>query len=239
MSRIVQWMDRKLYPGYESRWDDQLLREEILKILQKDYTILDLGAGIGIVPLMDFRKRAARICGIDPDERVLENPYLDEAKVAVGESIPYPDTTFDLVFSDNVLEHLPDPEIVFHEVARVLKPGGKFLAKTPNRRHYVSLISRVSPHWFHQWINRLRGRASGDTFPTRYRANTPKQIIRHAERTGLRVHTVRLIEGRPEYMRMTALTYFWGWLYERLVNGLPFLGKFRVLLIAILEKPNE
>ncbi len=237
MSRIVPWMDRKLYPGYESRWDDQLLREEILKILQKDHTILDLGAGIGIVPLMDFRKRAARICGIDPDERVLENPYLDEAKVAVGESIPYPDTTFDLVFSDNVLEHLSDPEIVFHEVARVLKPGGKFLAKTPNRRHYVPLISRVSPHWFHQWINRLRGRGSDDTFPTNYRANTPKQIIRHAEKAGLRVHTVRLIEGRPEYMRLTALTYLGGWLYERLVNGLPFLGKFRILLIAILEKP--
>ncbi len=189
--------------------------------------------------MMNFRKRVARVCGIDPDERVLENPYLDEAQVAVGESIPYPDTTFDLVFSDNVLEHLLAPEVVFHEVARVLKPGGKFLAKTPNRRHYVPLIARVSPLWFHQWINRLRGRASGDTFPTRYRANTSKQIIRHAEKAGLRVLTVRLIEGRPEYMRITALTYFWGWFYERLVNGVPFLGKFRVLLIAILEKPNQ
>ncbi len=77
MSRIVKWMDRKLYPGYENRWDDQLFRDEILQILRKDHTILDLGAGVGIIPMMDFRQRATLIFGIDADKLFLQNRYLD------------------------------------------------------------------------------------------------------------------------------------------------------------------
>ncbi len=46
-----------------------------------------------------------------------------------------------------------------------------------------------------------------------------------------------LIEGRPEYLRLSSFTYLLGWLYERLVNALPGLEQFRILLIAVLEKP--
>ena len=81
---------------------------------------------------MNFRGHARRLCGIDPDPRVAANPYLDEGQVGVGESIPYPDASFDVVFADNVLEHLPDPAAVFAAVTRVLRPGGVFLGKTPN-----------------------------------------------------------------------------------------------------------
>ena len=52
-----------------------------------------------------------------------QQPYLDEGRDGVGESIPYPDASFDLVFADNVLDHLPDPARVFAEVARVLRGG--------------------------------------------------------------------------------------------------------------------
>jgi SAM-dependent methyltransferase len=155
----------------------------------------------------------------------------------VGESIPYPAETFDLIFADNVLEHLTDPEAVLREVVRVLKPGGIFLAKTPNKYHYMPLVARLTPHGFHQFINRLRGRASVDTFPTRYRINTPGAIRYYAARSGLRVRGIRLIEGRPEYLRLSSFTYLLGWLYERLVNALPGLERFRILLIAVLEKP--
>ena len=133
MSRLTRWMDRVLYPRHTTNWDDQLFREIIATHIRPDSTVLDLGAGAGIVPQMNFRGLASRVCGVDPDPRVAENQYLDEAKVGLGDAIPYPDDTFDVVFADNVLEHLEHPDQVFREVARVLKPGGIFLTKTPNR----------------------------------------------------------------------------------------------------------
>lgn len=126
MTTVIATLDRALYPQYARNWDDELFRQRILRYLTADTDALDLGAGAGIVPQMNFRGHARRICGIDPDPRVVDNPYLDEGRVGVGESIPYPDASFDLVFADNVLEHLPDPTQVFAEVARVLRGGASF-----------------------------------------------------------------------------------------------------------------
>ena len=165
MNSFIVQIDRAWYSGYGARWDDELLRGKILAHLQPSSAVLDLGAGAGIVPQMNFRGLAASVCGVDLDPRVIGNPFIDEGRVANAGSIPYDNDRFDLVFSDNVLEHLETPLQVFREVARVLKPGGVFLFKTPNKWHYVPAIARVTPHGFHQYVNRLRGRDEGDTFP--------------------------------------------------------------------------
>ncbi len=122
MSRITQWMDRVWYPNHLKNWDDHLFRTEITQLLRPDMTVLDLGAGAGIVAQMNFRGLAARVCGVDLDARVVDNPFLDEGRVSDAGEIPYESECFDLVFSDNVLEHLDQPALVFREVARVLKP---------------------------------------------------------------------------------------------------------------------
>lgn len=167
---------------------------------------------------MNFKGLAASVCGVDLDPRVVENPMLDEGRVANADRIPYEDSRFDVVFSDNVLEHLDNPLQVFREVERVLKPGGVFLFKTPNKWHYMPTIARLTPHGFHQYVNRLRGRAEVDTFPTRYRANCLGDVQRLAADSGLVVDRVERIEGRPEYLRMTWPTYLVGMVYERFVN---------------------
>jgi ubiquinone/menaquinone biosynthesis C-methylase UbiE len=48
--------------------------------------------------------------------------------VADGKEIPVPDNSVDIVFSNYVIHYFPDTSIVFSEVARVLKPGGYFMA---------------------------------------------------------------------------------------------------------------
>lgn len=237
MSKLVNWLDKKLYPEYSDNWDDQLFRNLIVSYMRPEHSILDLGAGAGIVSQMNFKGLAEKVCGVDPDPRVENNPYLDEGRIGFGQDIPYPDATFDIVFADNVLEHIDSPDDVLREISRVLKPGGYFLGKTPNKYHYMPMIARITPHWFHQFVNKLRGREVVDTFPTRYRINEPKSVRNYASKNGFNVHDIQLIEGRPEYLRMSALSYLLGWLYERMVNSSKVFARFRILLVCVLEKP--
>lgn len=235
---LVGWLDRRFYPDTEGHWDDHAFRDRILARIGKDHVVLDLGAGAGILPEMNFRSKAKKVCGLDPDPRVLENEYLDEARVGFGEKIPWPDQSFDIVIADNVLEHLESPKMVFAEINRVLKPGGRFMFKTPNRRHYMPFVSRATPVAFHRFYNRLRGRDDNDTFPTFYRANSARDIDVLARATGYEVMQISLIEDRPEYMRLSWLSYLAGIAYERTVNSWSQLRNFRILLIGELRKTS-
>jgi len=61
-----------------------MFRDKIMQYLAKSATVLDLGAGAGIVQQMNFKGLVARVCGVDPDPRVELNPYLDEGKRGSG-----------------------------------------------------------------------------------------------------------------------------------------------------------
>jgi SAM-dependent methyltransferase len=238
MAGAIERLDNVLYPRCGDDWDNNLFRTEILQFAQSDSRVLDLGAGAGVVSQMCLRGYVDQVCGVDPDRVVLSNPNLDVATIGCAEQIPYRDSHFDLVIANNVLEHLAQPDRALREVARVLKPGGLFLAKTPNRWHYVSLIASSTPHWFHRRFNQWRGRPEDHTYQTLYRANTPRVVARYAARSALVVRRIVLVEGRPEYLRLTIPTYLAGWLYERLVNLVPGLARFRVVMICVLEKPS-
>lgn len=237
----VTTLDGRWYPSFEPNWDNRIFREFLLTRIDSTKSVLDYGAGRGHVEHMNFRGIAKFVAGIDPEAAVFENPFLDDAKVLeLPEAIiPYPDGMFDIVFADNVMEHVQDPLQTFREVRRVLKPGGVFLAKTPNKWHYMPLIARCTPTWFHKAVNRRRGREVHDTFPTCYRCNSAGDVRRLAAMTGMQVRTVQRIEGRPEYLRFNALTYACGRLYERTVNALDALEPFRCVLVFEVARPNE
>ena len=238
MRNAVELIDRYFYQSYTDNWDDLLFRERILRHLSLDSVVLDLGAGSGLVSQMHFRGMCRHVCGLDPVPDVLTNQHLDCAKVGSGEHIPWADNTFDMVFADNVLEHLEKPERVFAEVRRILRPGGVFLAKTPNRFHYVPLIAQLTPHSFHRFVNKFRGRNEADTFPTLYRANSKNKLLKLAKESNLDVINIERIEGRPEYMR-SLLLYPFGFVWERAVNRFGFMATFRVIMIARFRKSER
>jgi SAM-dependent methyltransferase len=53
--------------------------------------------------------------------------------VADAESLPFADASFDLLLSGDVVEHLPELDRHLADAARLLRAGGVYLIKTPNR----------------------------------------------------------------------------------------------------------
>lgn len=237
--RLTDWIDRRFYGGYEARWYTIKARDSVVQHLTPETRLLDFGAGRGAIDLHDWRQHAGFVAGVDVDPAVLANPHLHEAKVLAPPDyrIPYPDGTFDVVCSINVFEHVPEPVQALREIARVLRPGGRCVIQTPNRRHYIPVLASLTPHAFHVWYNRRRGRAEEDTFPTVYRCNTPAAVRRTAEAAGLATESVTCWEGRPEYLRLHPVPFLAGLFYERVVNMSERLAGFRCVLSATLRKP--
>ena len=99
-----------------------------------DAAILDVGCGIGTY-VRRFRQFSDDVHGIEVEpERVAEaSAELPGIVVGVGEALPYPDDRFDLVFSNEVIEHVDDDRATAAEMVRVTKPGGAIVAFAPNR----------------------------------------------------------------------------------------------------------
>lgn len=221
------------YPTAETKNDNNVFFEWIKGHLKSDYIILDCGAGTGTLHPYDFRKYCQRVVGIDLDERVLKNPLLDEAKIANVLSLPFSDNSFDLIFANNVAEHIAKPIGFLKEMRRILKPNGLLFIKTPNRYHYVGLISLLTPIWFHKFYNRRRGTKEENVFPVFYRMNHLRAIKQLSKKLDFS-YQIKYFEGRPNYLLFNPLTLIVGVIYEKIVNGLAIFKYFRsVLMIKI------
>jgi SAM-dependent methyltransferase len=235
--QVAWWQDR-LYPSAESR--DPVLRffATVEGRIAPSARVLDIGAGAGERNPYDFRGRCREMVGVDLDPRVAENPLLDRGMVADASRLPFEDASFDLAFSVYVLEHVADPAAFAREVYRVLRPGGTFLALTPNRWHYVAALSALTPHRFHEWVNRRRGRAEGDTFPTHYRLNDRRALHDAFGAAGFAAIDVRAIEVQPNYLLFNVPAFLAGAAYERVVNASDRLAALRVNLIVECRRPR-
>jgi hypothetical protein len=100
-------------------------------------------------------------------------------------------------------------------------------------------MARVTPHVVHVFYNKLRGREARDTFPTVYRCNTASAVEDYACKAGFRVVDIQMWEGRPEYLRIVAPLYAFGYLYERVVNASPSFARFRAVMVFALQKQRD
>lgn len=203
--------------------------------------ILEIGAGPTNQSSTFFATRGA-LTGLDVDPAVAGNRALFDAAIFDGGRFPFGDASFDVGVSNYVLEHVPDPELHLREVHRVLVPGGAYVFRTPNRYHYVALVSSVTPHWFHELVaNRLRGLPpeAHDPYPTVYALNTRRAVRRFAVAASLSVEVMRVIEKDPSYGMALRLTFYPMMAYERFVNSTERLAGLRSNILAVLRKPRS
>ena len=117
-----------------TRYPNDLARELIRRFtLKPGERILDVGCGRG-----EF-VRAFRDTGLiaeGADIATGSEALLDGIKVShfnlADERFPYPNDSFDIVFSKSVIEHVEDPAHFLEEQRRVLKRGGRIIVLTPD-----------------------------------------------------------------------------------------------------------
>jgi len=192
-------------------------------------------------PTSRFLATLGELHGIDPDPEVRSNDALKTAEVLSGHAYPYPDAHFDACVSNYVCEHIDDPRTHLAEVRRILRPNGCYIFRTPNRFHYVSIASSLTPQWFHEMVaNRLRDRPVGahDPYPTHYRFNSRWRVTRLAHDAGFAVKVLKLVETEPSYGMSSRLLFLAFTAYERAVNLTEMLADLRANLFVVLQRPT-
>jgi SAM-dependent methyltransferase len=203
LHRLVDWherLNRRVFPiseGYVHAYEDTLRRESAA------HRVLLLGGGREARGYFDpnWMAVAREIVCLDPDPDALRKNDLKARVQALGDQLPFADGSIDVIASRHVFEHLEDPMQVLQECCRVLAPGGVVVAALPNARSYVAAVASATPHWFHVFVNRLRGmsEAEEDTYPTFYRANSESDLRRLAVGVGLKVERLEHFTGSPAY----------------------------------------
>jgi SAM-dependent methyltransferase len=122
--------------------------------------LLDLGCGIG----HSYHLLAPReTIGVDISPVALEGQDR-ETVVADMRDLPFEDAYFASVLSVQSLEHVPDPERVVPEVARVLEPGGTAMFVTPNRLTLGRPDEIIDPYHFREFDHEELGALCAEHF---------------------------------------------------------------------------
>ena len=125
--------------GFLSPGGPEEVAEMVAGIDVSDKRVLDIGSGLGGVDILLATKHgAAQVIGIDVEEQLVESARaLISAKglmervtfqLVVPGPLPFPDASFDVVFSKDAMVHIADKAALYAEVLRVLKPSGWFTA---------------------------------------------------------------------------------------------------------------
>ena len=134
--------------------------------------VLEVGCGTGFFALnlkLAGVIKAAHVTDISPGmvaaaQRNAEGlGFSIEGRAADAEHLPYDDDSFDLVVGHAVIHHIPDVDLVFSEMLRVLRPGGRLVICGEPTRYGDAVARRLSraTWWLATRLTRLPPLRSG------------------------------------------------------------------------------
>lgn len=226
MSSFQQWFyPEQRFGGFTDVDGTVRFYHRVNALVEPDFVVVDVGCGRGSYledptvyrrNLQLLKGKCRRVIGIDVDPEAAGNPGLDEFRLIEGDRWPLDTASADLLVSDFVLEHVPDPPTFFAECSRVLRPGGYFCARTVNAWGYESIAARLIPERFHARVLRRvqPGRQGEDVFPKLYRCNRLRRLRALLGQHGLQ-GAVYTCFAEPAYLGFSRALYALGVLYHR------------------------
>ncbi len=124
--------------------------------------VLDAGTGTARIPILLCQMRPQwQVFGIDLAQNMLQigSQHVEQAglqqkivlELVDAKQLPYKDEHFELVISNSLVHHLPDPLPFFREVSRVLKPNGAILIRDlirpPDQETMNNLVESIGAEY--------------------------------------------------------------------------------------------
>jgi SAM-dependent methyltransferase len=206
---VCDWSPR-LRRAYRYFSPDDFYEALIDRMVTRETRWLDIGCGRDLFPsnarlARTLSGRARLLVGVDPSPNVLDNPFLHRrAQCALG-AFDTPER-FDLATLRMVAEHVAEPASLVDSLMRLVAPGGKVVIYTVNRWSPASLVSKVTPMWFHhlaKWV--LWRTEERDTFPVVYAMNTRAALRGWFEPRGFVEEHFTLLDDCRSFARFPTL----------------------------------
>ena len=186
--------------------------------------VLENGCGVGMYAAY-LSSHAGSVTGLEYDFERASQAYRVSTQVvnAAGERLPFPDETFEIILSHEVLEHVANDALAVHEMGRVLRRGGRIILFVPNRGYP---FETHGIYW--------RG---GYRFGNIHLVNYLPRRLRDRLAPHVRVYTrgdlEKLFAGQP--VRFVDRTIIFG-AYDNIIARWPRLGRSLRVLLQALEK---
>jgi 2-polyprenyl-3-methyl-5-hydroxy-6-metoxy-1,4-benzoquinol methylase len=134
--------------------------------------VLEIGCGMGCMA-MNWAQQGAQVTAVDLNPVAVQQTgrrfelfgLNGEIREVDGERLPFPEGTFDYVYSWGVLHHTPGTRDAIREIHRVLKPGGHTGVMLYNRE---SLLYRIVVRWQEGFVNLERRWLDEPSLASRY-----------------------------------------------------------------------
>ena len=224
-----RWIERLFHtldPHYRPRHEiyNRLLSEN----LTKESVWIDIGCGRN-ESVAELGNKAKTAIGVDRliDSSGAKAPFIQ----ADLRNIPLPSSYAHLITLRMVVEHLERIPEDFSEIDRLLKPGGRVIILTTNRRSPLIALPRILPFGIKHWLlQKMFGVPGEDIFPTYHRFNTQEQMTHGVG--SLKLTHLEFIEQLPLSHPWLTLI-FWNWYFITKVR--PFRS-LKSNILAIFEK---
>ena len=160
MDRILEpevmdtWLEATGYDAMDFESVNTAFVVDAIELDPHAIKVLDIGTGTARIPILMCQQRPQYlITGIDLAQSMLIIGQRNVADAKLTQRIkleridskrmPYPDLEFDMLVSNSLVHHLPDPLSLFGEVKRLVKPGGAMLIRDLIRPENDKIVNEL------------------------------------------------------------------------------------------------